>query len=194
MPEPESPIGYVIRGYEPEDESFLYRTTLDSLRATAPAYRAVRDRVFFRYFRRIMDGLFARGAQVWIAAEQDSPVIFGYLVAEPDLKVDDKAGVIHWLYVKANWRRMGIATELICESGIDPNKAYYTTRTSYELSLPAKRRAAREGHTDWVHVREEKMRMAAELERTGAAEGDTRCLIKKWPGATYNPFLLTERP
>jgi GNAT superfamily N-acetyltransferase len=186
----DGPVDYTIRTWCPDDEQFLYRTWLDSLRLTGSMYRSVRDRVFFAYYRRVITGLLDRGAQVLVAAEADSPVIFGCLVAEPLVNVDDRQGVLHWVYVKSNWRRLGIATRLIEASGIDPNKAYYTHRTSYAVGLPGKRIAQRDGRSGWREIREAKMKLAEELEAQGKNEGDVRVLLVKWPGAVFNPFLL----
>jgi hypothetical protein len=191
MAEPElaDATGYILREYSPEtDENFLFRTFIDALRAASPVYRAVHDHLFFDNFRKVIRLILARGAQVIVAAEQDSPVLFGYVVFERR-PVDDKDGVLHWAYVKINWRRMGIATQLIGATGIDPNKAYYTTRTSYELAIPV-RRLQHSERADWAAERQERMRLAKELEAKGLGEGDTRTLVKKWPGLTFNPFLL----
>jgi hypothetical protein len=187
-PEPIDAANYVLREYNPEtDENFVFRTFLDALRAASPVYRAVHDYLFFENFRKVIRLLFARGAQVIIAAEQDSPVIFGYIVFERRL-VDDKEGIFHWVYVKINWRRIGIATQLIGATGIDPDKAYYTTRTSYELAIPIRRQKS--SQADWVAERQERMRRAKELEAEDRGEGDARTLVKKWPGLMFNPFLL----
>jgi GNAT superfamily N-acetyltransferase len=182
-----------IREYrKADDERFVYKTWLDSMRCTSPIYKRVRDWEFFRYFRKVIDGLLERGAVVLIAAEKDSPSIYGYMVYEPDVKVDERTGIIHWIYVKAVWRRLGVATALIEHAGIDPNGAYYTMRTNYELSLPSgwDQSAAK---SNWVAVREARIRRAAEVEAKGQQEGDTRAMLNKWPGAVYCPFLLWPR-
>jgi GNAT superfamily N-acetyltransferase len=195
MSEDVVPVQYEIRQYRQEsDENFVFRAWIDAAYSNGVQYRGVKKYLFCAFFRQVITGLLARGAQVLIAAEPDSPVIFGYIVSEPFLLIDNHKGVVHWIYVKANWRRMGIATKLIEATGIDPDKAYYTIKTAYELSLPAPRVAEKDGKVDWVSVRKEKMRIVSELEQKGEAEGDTRVLMKKWPNACYNPFLLYPPP
>jgi GNAT superfamily N-acetyltransferase len=184
--------GYEIRPYISEqDESFVYGAWIDAVRATGTVYKPIRNGVFFHNFRKTITLLLERGAQVLVAAQIDSPVIFGYVVSEKESVLNDqKSGVFHWVYVKANWRRLGVAARLIEATEIDPNKAYYTIRTKHELSLPAHRTTDKDGKSNWVAIREERMHLAASLEANGRAEGDTLVLVRKWPGLAYNPFLL----
>ena len=179
-----------IREYDPtRDESFVYRTWLDCLRATGPMVKRVRDCVFFRYYRCIIRGIIERPTtRVLVAAQADSPVIYGCFVHEPAVCMDDRRGVAHWIYTKGPWRREGVATALIAASGVDMNAVYYTHQTTYDLGLNVRGRV---GHTpSWQAVREARVALATELEAKDRAEGDTRVLLAKWPGMTYNPFLI----
>jgi GNAT superfamily N-acetyltransferase len=189
---PDSALAYAIRSPIPSDEKFVYKVWLDSYRVTGPMVKQVRDRIFFAYHHRVIEHILARPTtSVLVASPEDAPeVIYGYLVCEPEWTGDEREGIIHWLYVKSSWRRLGIATALLAASGIDPSRAFFTHWTNYEIALNAKREAAKTGKPmDWKTLREVKAKMAADRQAQDRAEGDTRVLIKKWPDATYNPFL-----
>ena len=186
LPEYDLPIE--IRPPIPADEAYLFRTHLDSIRVTGVAFKNHRDKIFYKYAHKVLSAILARGAKVLVAsAPGDTSVIYGVLIYEPTpIPEEDKEGVLHWAYVKSTYRRLKVATRLIEASGIDPNKAYYTFSTNSELAVNVRREAARRGvASDWKSLRDLKSTLVAEREAKDQMEGDSRCLLRKWPGLDY---------
>jgi GNAT superfamily N-acetyltransferase len=60
--------------------------------------------------------LIAESAVIVATPSDDFELIVGYAVFEPE--------VLHWLYVKSSFRRMGVASELMKHSGLCDNFSY----------------------------------------------------------------------
>lgn len=99
------PVAWALRDGVADDHNFVKQTWLKCYRHSAFA-RAIRDSVFFRFHHPIVERILERpGTSVRVACLPDAPeVILGYLVHE--------GGVVHWVYVKGAFRRLGIASRL----------------------------------------------------------------------------------
>lgn len=110
-------VSFAVRQAREDDTNFLLATWLKSYRIIAhddainPVVSRIPGQTYFKgqelAIKRIL-----KSAQVLIAHDREDPAfIYGYMVFEP--------GKIHYAYVKGSFRRLGVATELLKESGLD---------------------------------------------------------------------------
>lgn len=98
------------------DENFIFATWLRCYKHSSAFARRVPDKTFYLHHHAVVAGILDR-AEVTVAtlADSDSTII-GYSVREP--------GVLHFVYVKKAFRRMGVATQLL--AGTDVNGCVFT--------------------------------------------------------------------
>ncbi len=98
-----------IRPIKPEDEAFVYSTWLQNLYANTRWRTQPTRKAFFKYHDVIEHILRKAGTSVNICCLKDDPdVIVGYCVFEKN-PVDV---ILHWIFVRADWQRQGIAYDL----------------------------------------------------------------------------------
>lgn len=101
-----------IRQGTADDLGFVFKTWLKGYRYGSSIGRSgMRNAVFYREHHRAIEAILQRpGAQTIISHLPDEPnIILGFLVYEP--------GTIHWCHVKENFRRQGIARQLVQHAG-----------------------------------------------------------------------------
>lgn len=101
-----------------------------------------------------------RRSEILIATSKEHPdLLVGYFIYEPP-------DIAHFLYVRHDFKRFGIATELFKKSDLDAKNCRYTHRT---------------GDCVWIHG-------AYYKEKTGV--GSVQKFKKgKYPELIYNPYL-----
>lgn len=86
--------------------SLIFATWLKSYQANSAFVRHIPRDVFFRHHHDVIERLLERGATVKLATLPDDPsTVFGWSVTSP--------GAVHYVYVKPDFRRYGIATALL---------------------------------------------------------------------------------
>ncbi len=106
----------MVRPAEDTDHNFIYATWLRGLYYGNSFYSVTdKDEFMERYTHIITNLLFRPSVQTSIVCLKDSiDTILGYSVAE---KFNVPHGtVLHWVFVKPEWRKCGIASALIPES------------------------------------------------------------------------------
>lgn len=94
----------IRRGCE-DDVPFIFNSWLTSVWEST---RNIRKTVFFNNHKLVIEKLLAK-SQVWVVSSpEDSAHILAWLVCEPHKKFT----IMHYIYTKAPYRRMGIATKL----------------------------------------------------------------------------------
>lgn len=107
-----SETSVTLRPVAPADEPLVFSSWLRSYR-TAPAVAQVRGPVYFANQRRVIERILLR-AQVLVACSPSEPTdVFGYAVCERTAS----GLVVHWLYVKHPFRRLGVAGRLLSAAG-----------------------------------------------------------------------------
>jgi hypothetical protein len=92
-----------------EDHAFILSTWLRGLYYGGPFFREIEKSSFFKHYQLIVKGILAR-SQIQIAClKEDHDVILGYAVTQE--KNTDV--ILHWVFVKSAWRRVGLARDLI---------------------------------------------------------------------------------
>jgi len=110
---------FKIRAYEPSDEGFVLKSWLKSYR-TAPANFRLRDREYYEERMPLVKHLVDRGRVLLAVDVEDPDLAFGWVCYEKN--------VLHYVYVKEAFRRLGIATELFEHSiNIDGAEPVYLT-------------------------------------------------------------------
>lgn len=107
---------YETRRGLPEDVNCIYATWLRCYKHSSAFARRIPDRVFYEQHHAVVGRLLARAEVLVVTPRGEPGVILGYSVTEPS--------VIHFVYVKKPFRRMGIATALLVH--LDPNACVFT--------------------------------------------------------------------
>lgn len=100
--------------YRPAEESdlnFIFSTWCKGLLGGNDFYRMIDPKAFYENYGEFLKRKLAKpGVLVLIACLKETPdVIIGYSVTEKIKGLN----VVHWVYVKKDWRRIGIAKEIL---------------------------------------------------------------------------------
>ncbi len=99
----------VFREAQPADQGFIFNSWLKSFRANSEWAHAMPAQIYYDNHKRVVAQLL-HDSSVLVAANPDDPdQIFGYVVYQPTL---GHVAVLHWLYVKHTYRRLGIGGEV----------------------------------------------------------------------------------
>lgn len=98
---------FLIRSFMPEDKNFIYSTWLRGLYFGNDYFGAIPSQVFFSKYSSIVEKVLALNkCEVYVACLPDAKdVILGYAILYP--------GILHWIFVKDSWRKLGIAKALV---------------------------------------------------------------------------------
>src|SRR5690349_7490122 len=102
-----SPLVRVVDGND-SDHAFVYATWLQSFRSLSDFAKPIPKDIYFPHQHDRIERLLKRAKlEVAIPAGESDRLhtILGYAVTD--------GALLHWLYVKGNWRRMGIGSELL---------------------------------------------------------------------------------
>ncbi len=118
----------LIRPYEPEDQALIFSSWLQSYWDGLVRYLLpVAKTTYYGEQHRLIDRAFHRpGTVTVIAASSAEPhVIIGWLMAERT----PKAEILHYVYVKEPFRRLGIARTMLSAVGKGLATLQYTHTT-----------------------------------------------------------------
>jgi len=98
-----------IRKHTKEDLPFIYRSWLMGQYYGLDLFSLSKKDSFMNAYRKIIDHILQRpNTEIQIAAlAEDQEIILGYSILEKD--------ALHWVFVKKEFRKMGIAKKLIPE-------------------------------------------------------------------------------
>lgn len=118
-----------LRDALPGDKNFVYASFLRGLYYGDSWFKEIPKNIFMENYHRVLDVLMTLpGLKVTVACLKDDPeVILGYSI--------HKGTKLHWVFVKANWRNIGIAKSLV-PANIDT----VTHLTKVGLSIVRKRK------------------------------------------------------
>jgi hypothetical protein len=97
------------RGLHPNDMNFIYSTWLKGLRYGNDWFSFITKEAYFTFYHRIIELILNKPHVIIQIAclKEDPDVILGYSVYE--------GFVLHWVFVKSAWRKIGIAKDLVPE-------------------------------------------------------------------------------
>lgn len=118
-----------LRVYRPSDKAFLYSTFLRGVYYGSEFYSLIEKESFFKHYEHVLDGLVKRpSTMVSIACLEDEPdVILGYAI------YSTSAPVLHWVFVKDNFRKQGVAKQLLHDVKINVTTHLTTVGNSIRL-------------------------------------------------------------
>lgn len=96
-----------IRAFQPADKSLIFSTWLKGLRYANDWFEQIDQDAYFKHYQHVVENYISRpSTEIRVACLIEDPdVILGYSVFEP--------GVLHWVFVKPLWRRIGLSRDLI---------------------------------------------------------------------------------
>lgn len=139
LPLPDVASPFDLRPIRPQDHAFVFNSALKSFR-DAPSVRSIPNSIYFEYQHKILERILASPQSICIAAcnIDDTDQIFGYVLSER------LAGqrVIHWIYVKHDFRGNGIARalEVAALESLGQGPVFFTHRTKSVERLADARR------------------------------------------------------
>jgi len=97
----------IIRPLMEWDNNFIYQTWLKGLYYGSDFFKQMRSDDFYRYYEQIVKRIIGfPGSEVRVAClSDDHEVVLGYCVFNDS--------TLHWVFVKPQWRKLGIAKELV---------------------------------------------------------------------------------
>jgi len=96
---------YFIRTSNPDDQPFIYSTFLRSLYYGNSWFTLIKKDSFMKNYHRVVEALL-QNSQIDVACLKEDPsVILGYVI--------HRANLLHFVFVKKVWRKIGIAKSLI---------------------------------------------------------------------------------
>jgi len=102
-----------VRGAEKDELNFVMHSWLRSLRSFEPFYRSMPGETYFREHGLRADAALKRGYCLVVSPRDHPKIISGYIVWETVMLRKEPTTIIHYIYIKENFRKMGIASLLI---------------------------------------------------------------------------------
>ncbi len=121
----------------PKDESFIYNSWLKSHRSS-PECKFLDNDTYYNNHKLIIQKILSReGTNIILACNpEDEDQIYGWLVEETyQLPSSSSTRVIHYIYVKYNFRRMGIGRMLFEKNPTPPMEPIPCTHQSHLWSV-----------------------------------------------------------
>lgn len=114
-----------IRDMIESDISFIFNTWLKSYRKSRIT-EGIENPIYFNEHHKVIEDLLKRCDVVVASASDDSSIVYGYMVFE----IIEGQFVIHWAYVKNDFRELGIFNAMQEVAGRDKEiLGCYTHRT-----------------------------------------------------------------
>lgn len=104
-----------IRAFQATDFNFVISSWLNGLRYGSDWFRIIDKRIYFQLYHEVITKLLQRpNVAILVMCLKDDPdVILGYSVSER--REDPGETLLHWVFVKPDWRHIGIAKDLTPE-------------------------------------------------------------------------------
>lgn len=95
---------WILRNARKSDLDFIYATWLNSFHYDSWT-KSIRKSIFFDHYSKVITNLIKDATIIVACLKDEENVICGYIVSE-------KPNLIHYLYVKEVFRKLGIANDL----------------------------------------------------------------------------------
>jgi len=118
----------LIREMEAKDFNFVIDSWLKSFR-TSPWAGVVPNNQYYSLYMGVIEQLIVGGATIYVAEDEDK--LLGFICCSV---TDDGFGVIHYIYVKKNYRHWDVLPSLLDKVlGITPGFYTFRTHNIYKL-------------------------------------------------------------
>lgn len=126
---------YTIRPHATEDLPVVHETWAGTWK-TARAAGCIPNNLFDAVHKALVDQLLNRGMKIDVIVPSNRPSqVMGWIAYEPDPKSPGKA-LVHYVFVKAPFRRRDLANTLLAHVGNADGKFVYTHETSFARYWP----------------------------------------------------------
>lgn len=121
----------LYRRADPDDAAFVFSYWLRDHFERSAFAKGITKATFMRLHHLLLERIIARSV-VFVACDPEAPnVCYGFICAEgPE--------VLHYLYVKRRFRRMGIGTGLLAAAGMSDGPKVFTHLTDEGIALRRK--------------------------------------------------------
>lgn len=99
-----------IRAAEKDELNFVLHSWLRSLRSASHYHRKIPSKTFYDSHAKIIEGILERGHCLVVNPINLAKIIVGYIIWEHG---DDETVILHYVYVKESYRKMGLSKFLI---------------------------------------------------------------------------------
>lgn len=110
------------RDLKPEDEPFIYATWIQGYQGGQKWFRKTPRKIFWEKYKPVIEILLKTQSTKIACLQKEPDVIIGYSVFKEDL--------VHWIHVKENWRKIGIAKDLLPANF---SQVSHLTHVAYEI-------------------------------------------------------------
>lgn len=110
----------VIREMRPEDRGFVFGNYLKSA-GNAYAYRNMPKPAFDHYGSRMLEELIQRSQTLVVSRKEEPDELIAFAVSERPFRSLDQI-VLHFAYIKHDFREQGLGTALVKTIGHDPRR------------------------------------------------------------------------
>ena len=126
-----------VRAVTDADIGFIFSSWLKSAHA-GPALSIIKSPIYYAQHHKLIEEYF-KETQIKIACNpEDTSQILGYICYEVLTDVEPLL-VVHYCYVKADFRNLGVAKGLLASTGLESGKPFfYTTATKASEKLNSK--------------------------------------------------------
>ncbi len=122
----------VLREMEKDDESFIYSSWLRSYRGSPITTHMIND-VYYDNHKKIIEKLLLEAKVIIACNPEDPSQIYGFICYEDGVP---NCSVVHYLYVKYPFRKMGLGTHLfdsICSDATLTIVTHYNSNIKNKL-------------------------------------------------------------
>lgn len=106
-------LQFQIRDAEPEDSPFYFMAWLRSYREHSDVARKMDERIYFKWQQKVIERLLRRARLLIAYNPDDSDQHYGFICYESSAFIP----ILHYIYVKKPFRKLGIAGELLSLMG-----------------------------------------------------------------------------
>lgn len=133
----ERELNIQLRHADIGDVPFIFNAWLRSFRS-APSVTTIHNHIYFAEHHKVLEKLL-QSYNVIIAADKEDPKhIYGFIVAG-QFQEDKDILVVHYLYVKHTFRRLGIAKAMLKHFNIPSDNSFFYTHETPSGRIIAKK-------------------------------------------------------
>lgn len=105
-------IKALVRAPVRDDMPFIYSSWLKSYSKHEDSVR-MRKSTYFRYYKKVLDAILMSNKILIACNPDDAGQVYGYIVYNEDAHKELGVTVLHYVYVKYTFRKLGIARYLL---------------------------------------------------------------------------------
>jgi GNAT superfamily N-acetyltransferase len=122
-------LDFRVRGRHVDDTELLFSSWLKSNLANV-AYKQMPPETYWYQHHRIIESYMDDATTAWVIAHapDDPRFIYGWICGQVARRPDESVSpVVHFVYVKQDFRRLGVASQLLKLMGVNQHVAAITT-------------------------------------------------------------------